>query len=129
MSLTISMNDPFYEKPLQRLQEYIYLIPIFGVLPALWTLKRDRGTPEQRKICRLSITLALGWLLAYALLSFGGSQTSEIFRFRLLFLNSLVGSGYFLTCLAIMIRLFRRQSLRVSGASQIAEGIVRKTLS
>ena len=120
------MKDPFYEKPLQRLQEYIYLIPVFGVLPALWTLSRDRGTPQQRKVCRLAITLALGWLLAYALLSFGSSHTSEILHFRFAFLNGLVGSGYFLSCLALMFRAFRRQSLEVPGASQIAEGIVRK---
>lgn len=123
------MQDPFYEKPLQRLQEYIYLIPVFGVLPALWTLKSDRGTPQQRKICRLAITLALSWLSIYGLLALGSVQTSEILHFRLLFLNSLVGSGYFLTCLLLMFRLFRRQAISVSGASQIAEKIVRKHLN
>ncbi|MEM9537971.1 MAG: hypothetical protein AAGA60_00500 [Cyanobacteria bacterium P01_E01_bin.42] len=123
------MNDPFYEKPFQRLQEYLYLVPVFGVLPALWTLKSDRGTPRERKICRLAITLAIGWLLAYGLLALGSLQTSEILHFRLLFLNSLVGSGYFLTCLVLMFRLFRHQAIAVSGASQIAEKIVRKHLN
>ena len=122
------MSDPFYEKPLQRLQAYIYLIPVFGVLPALWTLKSDRGTPQQRKICRLAITLAGAWLLAYALLALGSARTSEILHFRLLFLNGFVGSGYFLTCLVLMFRLFRRQSIAVPGVSQVAEGIARKHL-
>ncbi|MBP0017900.1 MAG: hypothetical protein J7647_10120 [Cyanobacteria bacterium SBLK] len=110
------MSDPFYEKPLQRLQEYFYLVPVFGVLPALWTLKSDRGTPKERKICRLSITLALGWLLVYSLLALGSMQTSEILHFRLLFLNSLAGSGYFLTCLVLMFRLFRRNRDRGFGS-------------
>ncbi|MCA1991394.1 MAG: hypothetical protein LDL41_04995 [Coleofasciculus sp. S288] len=120
--------DPLENRELKRLQLFVYLIPILGFFPALWTLYRRQGDREQQAACRLSVTLAFGWLLGYILLSAGGSL-SEFWTIRLLFLNSLLTSGYFLVSLGLMVRLLQRRSLRLSGISQIAEGTVRKHLS
>lgn len=120
--------DPLDNQDLKRLQLFVYLVPVIGFLPALWTLYRRQGTREQQAVSRLSVTLALGWLLGYILLS-AGAQTSEFWTLRLLFLNSLLTSGYFLVSIGLMVRLWQGKLPRLPGISRIAEGTVRKHLS
>ena len=121
--------DPYREQDLKHLQLFIYLIPVVGFFPALWTVYRHQGSHEQQRVSRLSITLALSWLLAYSLLATGTIQTSGYLTLRLLFINSLLTTGYFLVCLSLMIRLWQRQPLRLPFVSQMAEGFVRRHLS
>ena len=120
--------DPLENSDLQRLQLFVYLIPVLGFFPAIWTLYRRQGTREQQAVSRLSVTLAFGWLLGYILLS-TGAQTSEFLTLRLLFLNTLLTSGYFLVSIGLMARVWRRKSVRLSGISRVSEGTVRKHLS
>lgn len=120
--------DPLDNQELKRLQLFVYLVPVIGFLPALWTLYRRQGAREQQAVSRLSVTLALGWLLGYILLS-AGAQTSEFWTLRLLFLNSLLTSGYFLVSIGLMVRLWQGKLPRLPGISRIAEGTVRKHLS
>ncbi|MGD2181072.1 hypothetical protein [Lusitaniella coriacea] len=115
------MSDPFQEKRLKHLQMYLYFVPVAGIFPALWTLVRKGGDREQRSASRLAITLALTWFLAYSLLSTGATQTTELLKFRLLFIDGLLTSGYFLTCLGLMLRVWRRKSPRLPGISKLAE--------
>ena len=122
--------DPIENQELQRLQLFVYLIPIFGFFPALWTLYRRQGTREQQAVSRLSITLAFSWLIGYILLSAGaGAQTSEFWTLRLLFMNTLLTSGYFLVSIGLMVRVWQRKQPRLPGMTRIAEGIGRKHLS
>ncbi|MDY6781437.1 MAG: hypothetical protein SW833_02600 [Cyanobacteriota bacterium] len=111
---------------LKRLQMYLCLVPVFGAIPALWTLSTKQGDREQQSVSRLAITLALGWLLAYSLLSAGAGQTAEIIRFRLLFLDSLLASGYVLVCLGLMLRLWQRKPVRLPGVSRWADRMGQK---
>ena len=120
--------DPLENPDLQRLQLFVYLVPVLGFFPAIWTLYRRQGTREQQAVSRLSVTLALGWLLGYILLS-TGAQTSEFLTLRLLFLNTLLTSGYFLVSIGLMARVWKRKSVRLPGISRVSEGTVRKHLS
>ncbi|WP_242056477.1 MULTISPECIES: hypothetical protein [unclassified Nostoc] len=109
-------------------QLLIYLIPVIGVLPSLWTLYHRQGNREQMKVSRLSITMTFTWLLAYLLLA-TGSATSEFFGLRLLILNSFLTSGYFLVSIWLMFRIIRGQSSRLPGLSNLAEQLLGKYLS
>jgi hypothetical protein len=120
--------DPLDNPDLQRLQLFVYLVPIIGFFPALWTLYRRQGTREQQAVSRLSVTLAFGWLLGYVSLALG-AQTSEFWTLRLLFLNGLFTSSYFLVSIGLMVRLWQRKPPRLPGISRVAEGTVRKHLS
>lgn len=120
--------DPLENSDLQRLQLFVYLVPVLGFFPAIWTLYRRQGTREQQAVSRLSVTLAFGWLLGYILLS-TGAQTSEFLTLRLLFLNTLLTSGYFLVSIGLMARVWQRKSVRLPGISRVADGTVRKHLS
>ena len=100
----------------RHLQLWIYLLPIVGVVPALWTLYKPQSRPsgdrqthrELEKVSRQAISLALLWLSSYVLLSFGSTNVSEILSFRLLFLNTVLTSSYFVACTFLMTRLNKK---------------------
>lgn len=87
----------------------LYLIPIFGVIPALWRVYHpQQGTQEERQVSRFAITLALSWLILYSLLGVGGEMNpSLIWSVRFLYLDALITSGYFITSFILMIQTWR----------------------
>lgn len=111
-----------------KTQLLLYLIPVIGFFPSLWTLYRRQGTREQLAVSRLSITLAFTWLLGYLLLT-TGATTSEFFALRILILNSFLTSGYFLVSVWLIIRLVQGKSHRLSGFSRFAERVLGRYLS
>ncbi len=108
----------------------IYLIPVIGFFPSLWTLYRREGSREQLRISRLSITLALTWIIGYILLGTGtGTSTSDLFTLRLEILNSFVTSGYFVVSVWLILRTVKGKSQQLPGFSQFAEKVLGKYLS
>ncbi|KYC37444.1 hypothetical protein WA1_40690 [Scytonema hofmannii PCC 7110] len=101
-------------------QLLLYLIPIIGFFPSLWTLYRHQGTREQLAVSRLSITLAFTWLLGYLLLA-TVAESSDFLTLRLLILNSFLTSGYFLVSTLLIVRIVKGKSYRLSGFSEFAE--------
>jgi hypothetical protein len=106
-----------------KTQLILYLIPVIGFLPSLWTIYRRQGNREQLAVSRLSITLAFTWLLGYALLA-TGSTTTDFLALRLLILNSFCTSGYFLVSLWLISRIVRGKSHRLPGLSNLAEKLL-----
>lgn len=90
-------RDAFTNPTLQRLWFFVYLLPIFGMIPALWQLSRRGGDRQTRHISRLALLIGLIWLLGYGLLN-GAASVSEVQSLPhglLLLLNSFWGSAYF----------------------------------
>ncbi|WP_341525131.1 hypothetical protein WKK05_21255 [Nostoc sp. UHCC 0302] len=116
------------QSPIPKTQLLLHLIPVFGFFPSLWTLYRRQGSREQFAISRLSITLALTWLLGYLLLA-TGAATSDFFALRLFILNGFLTSGYFLVSLWLIFRLLKGNSKRLPGFSSFAERVLGKYLS
>jgi hypothetical protein len=106
----------------------LYLIPVIGFFPSLWTLYRRSGSREQLSTSRLSITLALIWLLGYLLLA-TGAESSDFATLRLLILNTFFTSGYFLVSAWLIVRMLRGKSNRLTGFSSFAERVLGKYLS
>ncbi|MEH2302338.1 MAG: hypothetical protein V7K88_26010 [Nostoc sp.] len=111
-----------------KTQLLLCLIPIIGFFPSLWTLYRGQGSREQLAISRLSITLALTWLLGYLLLA-TGAATSDFLTLRLFILNSFLTSGYFLVSVWLILRLMQGKSGRLPGFNTLAERVLGKYLS
>lgn len=147
--------EPVEKQNLKHLQMFCYLIPVIGFFPSLWTLyhygnrrskcrgdlllhpsvtessdpmKPDQASREQLAVSRLSVTLAGTWLMGYFSLGVGAS-TTEFLTLRLLMLNSLLTSGYFLVSIWLMVRLSSRKSVRLPGFSRLAERVVGKHVS
>lgn len=107
------------ESVLQRLQLILYLVPIFGCVPAAWSLYIQPGSKQTQNVSRLVMTLAVGWIVLYGMLS-AGSQLSPAFTLRFMTTNLLVTTGYFLTNFWLMVRLLRGKSVRLPGISQLS---------
>ncbi|ASC70577.1 hypothetical protein XM38_015170 [Halomicronema hongdechloris C2206] len=116
-------SDPDRHDTLERLTLLLYLVPIFGVVPALGRLWLGRGSRRERSTSRLVVVLAMGWFLAYVLLS-GGAQLSPALSLRLLVTSTLISTGYFITNLWLMVRLLRGKSVQLPGISQLSDRIL-----
>ncbi len=102
--------DSLENQDIHHLKLFLYLLPVFGFFPALWTLYRHKGNRQERSLSRLVIKLALGWLVAYFLMGVGAT-TSESLQIPLLLTSSLLTSGYFLVNLWMMVQLWRRRAI------------------
>lgn len=111
---------------LRSLQLTFYLIPIFGIIPAGWSLYRQTGTPQKLAVSRLSLMLAFSWIIAYTLLGAGTHLTaSTVWSVRFLYLDGLITSGYFVSCFVLLIQLWRGKTPKLPGISQLANQILR----
>lgn len=121
--------DPFNERKLKQTQLYIYLIPVLGLIPSLWTLSKGQADAHEKSVSRLSVGLTLSWLLIYTLLWGSANQTSELLSFRLAYINALVSSGYFLACFALMFGLWRGKKVRWFGLKKTTIMLNKKNTS
>lgn len=110
-------SDPLDSRELQRLQNFVYLVPILGFFPAVWTLYQRQGTREQRSLCRTSALLTLTWIAGYVLCSTGAQSLTSL-HLTLMILNSVLTSGYFVASLWLMMRLWQRQPVELPGIGQ-----------
>jgi hypothetical protein len=117
-------NLPSKDTDISKTQLVLYLIPIVGFFPSLWTLYQGQGSRDQLAISRLSITLALIWMLGYLLLTTGSATNFLTLRF--LILNSFLTSGYFLVSIWLIFRVIQGKSCRLPGFSNLAERVWRK---
>ena len=124
----MAQRDPFENEEIKHLQLFLYLIPVFGFFPALWTLYRREGTREQRRLCRLTIALAFAWLLSYGGFAFG-ANIAEGGHISFLLASSITTSGYFLVNIWLMVRLWQRRRPRLPGISGLAERFLGKYLA
>jgi hypothetical protein len=122
-STTIN-NLPLKDTEISKTQLILYLIPIVGFFPSLWTLYQRQGSREQLTVSRLSITLAFIWMLGYLLLTTGAA--TDFLTLRLLLLNSFLTSGYFLVSVWLIFRIIQGKSSRLPGFSNLAERVWRR---
>lgn len=133
VTLTMKPSDLLESEDVDRLQIFIYLIPVLGFFPALWTLYRQAGGQSGRTLAgtskstrqnasRLAVTLAMGWIIGYGLLG-AGAQAVDSLTLPLLITSSLLTSGYFLVNIWLMVRLWQGQSIRLPGVSQLSDRI------
>jgi hypothetical protein len=107
---------------LSRLETFLYLTPVVGLLPSMWAIYRCQRDKRQLAVCRLSVLLAFSWLSIYLSLNVGADLSgASAVGLRLLFLNSLATSGYFMVSVWLMVLLWQKKSLRLPGFSVLAE--------
>lgn len=113
--------DPFENPAAQHLKLFLYLVPVVGFFPALWSLYyRSSGSKQEKDLSRVVVILTLGWLLVYLLLG-AGAEVSESLSVPLLISSSVMTSGFFLTNIWLMVRLWQRKSVRLPGISQVGD--------
>lgn len=90
------------ENPQDKLDKFqlsLYLMPLFGPIWALINLNnKSHLEQKERKTARFSLRWGLIWLIVYLGLWLGGSITSDLWSIRLLYLNGIFTTSYFLFC-------------------------------
>ena len=123
----ILARDPVLSRDMDashRLETFFYLIPVIGLIPSLWAIYRRQRDKKQLAVCRLSVLLAFIWLTIYLSCNVGAdlsSGTSISIALRLLFINGLATSGYFVSSLWLMMLMWQNKSVRLVGFSYLAE--------
>lgn len=115
--------DPVTGTTLERLKLMIYLVPVFGVVPAVYSLWQGHSSRQEQAISRLVVTLALAWVMAYGLL-ISGSHLAPGLSLRFLVSNTLVTTGYTLANLVLMVRLLQGKSVKVPGFSPLSRRLL-----
>jgi hypothetical protein len=116
------------DEALNRLETFFYLIPVIGIIPSIWAIYRRQHDKRQLAVCRLSVFLAFIWLSTYLGLNVSADLSgASTIGLRLLFLNSLATSGYFMVSLWLMMLLWQKKSLRLPGFSALAERAIRSS--
>lgn len=118
--MPVNKNDSLTGAEARRFQLFWYLVPVVGFFPALWTLYYRQGGKQRQDLSRTVVTLTIAWLLGYVLLGIG-AETSDSFALPLLVTNSLLTSGYFVTNLWLMVRLWQRKSVRLPIISKVGD--------
>jgi hypothetical protein len=111
----MNYSDPLYEDKLNKLNLMLYLIPVVGWVPSIWSLYQRQGNREQQSISRLSVSLSLCWLISYIVLQTSSSFTPEAYTLRLLYLNGLLTSAYIWLSLGLIWRLWQGKLIRFSN--------------
>jgi hypothetical protein len=114
------VQDVITSPALNRLVLFAYLVPVFGMVPAAWTLTRPKSDRCHRAMSRLALTLGLAWGLGCLVFNTSGMTVGEngvSAQMSMLLLNSVFTSGYFVTSLWLMVRLWKRQSLALPALS------------
>ncbi len=112
--------SPAGGETLERLKLTLYLVPVFGVVPAIYSLWLKQGSRQEQAVSRLVVTLAFTWLITYGMLS-AGSHLAPGLSLRLLITNTLVTTGYTLTSLVLMVRLLQGKSVSLPGFSNLSK--------
>jgi|GEM_PF-5562803 len=97
-------DDPFFEKRLNSLVKSLYFFPLVGIIPGVLT-QMNPGTSS--KASSLSLKIHAFWAISYIMLWVSGLQGTETLAFRLLYLNTIVTSGYILTCCFLVFKTWR----------------------
>lgn len=111
-------SDP--ENKVETLKLVIYLVPIFGFFPALWSLYFKQGSNREQAVSKTAVTLAMAWIVVYVLTA-AGSQAADVVSMRLLVTSLLATTGYFITNTWLMVRLLQGGSVRLPGISKLGD--------
>ncbi|MEM9004683.1 MAG: hypothetical protein AAGE59_14320 [Cyanobacteria bacterium P01_F01_bin.86] len=111
-------SDP--ETKLETLKLIIYLVPIFGFFPSLWSLYWKQGSRREQTVSKTAIALAIAWVTVYGVTA-AGSQALDVASTRLLITSLLATTGYFVTNLWLMLRLLQGKTVRLPGISKLGD--------
>lgn len=123
-----SKRDRQIEKPEQisrdstkeRIEMFFCLMPVFGLIPSVLALVRQRSSRKVRDVSQVAIALMLTWAIAYG--AMGGVPTEgEALQVTAELMKATISSGYFALCMYLMYRLYRHQAIALPSLKIFSE--------
>jgi hypothetical protein len=101
----------------ERVVMFFCLVPVFGLIPAAIALVRQRSGRKVRDVSQVAIAMMIVWAIAYS--AMGGVPTEgDSIQVTSELLKASLSSGYFATCMYLMYRLYRHQSVGLPWLSR-----------
>jgi hypothetical protein len=100
-------------EPDEKFRFFLYLLPVFGAIPAIWTLTRTNANPQYKQVSRTSLTLALAWGIFYLSCWQSSNWIGEIGSIRLLYSSALITTGYFGLSFWLILRMLKGRSINI----------------
>ncbi|ELS31528.1 MULTISPECIES: hypothetical protein [Pseudanabaena] len=98
------------DAPKERIEMFLCLMPVFGLIPATIALIKQRSSRKVRDVSQVAIAMMLTWAIAYG--AMGGIPTEgESVQVTTELIKATISSGYFLFCMYLMYRLYRHQPI------------------
>jgi hypothetical protein len=115
-----NLQEVLTSPTLNRLWLFAYLIPVFGMVPAVWTLTYRKSDRRYRAMSRLTLSLGGVWLLGSIVFNsaLSSSDSGMSTQMLLMLINSVFTSSYFVLSLGLMVRVWKRQPADLPGFSQ-----------
>jgi hypothetical protein len=104
------MSDSFDRHEIKNLMLLLYLMPVFGVGPAMWTLSQPDRPKAEKALSRMAIKLMMAWFAGTVLLEMGVENVDAL-KLPLLIVSSVFTSGYFVLNLGLMLRLWQGRTI------------------
>jgi hypothetical protein len=111
-------QEDLASQEIRSLKLLLYLMPVFGIVPAIWSLSRPGSNPAERNLSRMSIRLALGWFAGYILFDIAAQSSGG--QIPVLLASSLFTSGYFVLNLIVMLQLWQKKTVQLPFLGRIS---------
>lgn len=104
----------------ERIEMFFCLMPIFGLIPSVIALVRQRSSRKVRDVSQVAIALMLTWAIAYG--AMGGIPTEgATLQVTSELIKATLSSGYFALCMYLMYRLYRHQAIALPWLRVMSE--------
>jgi hypothetical protein len=123
-----SQRDRQIEKPEQisrdttkeRIEMFFCLMPVFGLIPSVIALVRQRSSRKVRDVSQVAIALVLTWAIASGAMG-GLPAEGETIQVATELMKATISSGYFALCMYLMYRLYRHQEIALPSLKILSE--------
>lgn len=96
-----------------RITMFCCLIPVFGMIPSVIALVRQRTSRKVRDVSQVAIGLMVTWAIAYSAMG-GVPSDGQSIQVTTELLKATLSSGYFAACMYLMYRLYRHQVIALN---------------
>jgi bacteriorhodopsin len=93
-----------------RIEMFFCLVPVFGLIPAVIALVRQRSSRKVRDVSQVAIAMMLIWAIAYGAMG-GVPVEGAALQTTAELIKASFSSGYFAFCMYLMYRLYRHQEI------------------
>ncbi|MEE3715989.1 hypothetical protein V2H45_04420 [Tumidithrix elongata RA019] len=95
-----------------KINQYLCLVPVFGVIPSVLALISDRSDRKLKDVSKVAIVMALAWLISSGA---SGSGDSTATQASLEILKGTISSTYFAASIWLMFRLYKDKAIALPG--------------
>ncbi len=96
----------------EKWQLYMYLLPVFGAIPAVLTLTKRNHSATVHHTCQTAVMLMILWAVGYGAMG-GVPLNGDLLNPQTALIQGSFSTVYFLTCLYLMVRVWRNQPIHL----------------